>query len=45
MTSCIVEKNGWMKTFLWLSRFCRMPAATDTVDRFNSSTPSAMPFT
>ena len=45
MTHCIVEKKGSMKTFFWLSRFCRMPSATETVERFNSSTPSAMPFT
>ena len=32
MTSCIVEKNGWMNFFSWLSRFWRMPSATDTVE-------------
>jgi hypothetical protein len=45
MTYCMVEKNGWMNSFFWLSRFCRMPSDTDTLDRFSSSTPSAMPLT
>ena len=34
-----------MNSFFWLSRFWRMPSDTDTVERFNSSTPSAMPLT
>ena len=45
ITHCIVEKNGSMNSFFWLSRFWRMPSDTDTVERFSSSTPSAMPLT
>jgi hypothetical protein len=45
ISHCIVEKKGWMNSFFWLSRFWRMPSATETVERFSSSTPSAMPFT
>ena len=45
MTSCTVEKKGSMNSFFWLSRFWRMPSATETVERFSSSTPSAMPLT
>ena len=45
MTNCMVEKKGSMKIFFWLSRFWRMPSVTETVERFSSSTPSAMPFT
>jgi hypothetical protein len=31
--------------FFWLSRFWRMPSDTETVERFSSSTPSAIPLT
>src|SRR5476649_1518711 len=33
MIHCMVEKKGWMNSFFWLSRFWRMPSATDTVER------------
>ena len=38
-------KKGRMNSFFWLSRFWRMPSLTDTMERFSSSTPKAMPFT
>ncbi len=45
MMSWMVAKNGRMNSFFWLSRFWRMPSVTDTVERFSSSTPRAMPLT
>jgi glyoxylase-like metal-dependent hydrolase (beta-lactamase superfamily II) len=34
-----------MNSFFWLSRFWRMPSVTETMERFSSNTPRAMPFT
>ena len=45
MISCMAVKKCRMKIFFWLSRFWRMPSETETVERFSSSTPSAIPFT
>ena len=40
-----VAKNGRMNSGFWLSRFWRMPSDTDTVERFSSNMPRAMPLT